>query len=148
MSPSLRRGLALAVLAALPAPLFAQQPLSRDLAPERPLRKPTRRELDHLEAVKLYGLAAHHEYENRLPEALRTYEKALRLDPDSAAIRKAMIPLYLALDRRDDGLACCRKVLELEPGDFETRYLYSRQLLAAEREADARAAARPAAAVP
>jgi tetratricopeptide (TPR) repeat protein len=36
--------------------------------------------------------------------------------------------LYLALCRTDDALGACRQVLDLDPGDFETRYLLARQL--------------------
>src|SRR5204862_7865787 len=71
----------------LAGPAAAQQ--ETDLS-ERPLRPLSRRELDRREAQSLYGLGAQHEQRNRLPEALRAYEKALRLDPDSAAIRRAL----------------------------------------------------------
>jgi tetratricopeptide (TPR) repeat protein len=93
-----------------------------------PLKPATRQELDHLEAVKLYGRGVLLEHENRLIEALRTFEEARRLDPDSAAIHRTLITLYFALDRLDDALASCRRVLELDADDFETGYRYARQL--------------------
>jgi tetratricopeptide (TPR) repeat protein len=93
-----------------------------------PVKPATRPELDHLEAVKLYGRGVALEHQNRLIEATRTFEEARRLDPDSAAIHRALVPLYFALDRLDDALTSCRRVLELDPGDYQTGYRYARQL--------------------
>ncbi|MHB1424237.1 MAG: tetratricopeptide repeat protein [Gemmataceae bacterium] len=93
-----------------------------------PLKPATKQELDHVEAVKLYGRGVALEHKNRLIEATRTFEEARRLDPDSAAIPRTLIPLYFALDRLDDALASCRRVLELDPNDFEIGYRYARQL--------------------
>src|SRR3954447_81108 len=140
MSPSVQPCLIVLGLTLLPGPLLAQQSPLKDVVPERPIKLPTRKQLDHLEAVKLYGLAAQHEHRNELPEALKVYEKALRLDPDSAAVRRAMLPLYAALDRQQDVLDCCRRVLQLEPGDYDTWYLYARQLRSLDRDKEARAA--------
>ncbi|HEY7327956.1 MAG TPA: tetratricopeptide repeat protein [Gemmataceae bacterium] len=93
-----------------------------------PVKPATRHDLDHLQAVKLYGRGVALEHQNRLVEAMRTFEEARRLDPDSAAIQRALVPLYFALDRLDDALESCRRVLELDPKDFETGYRYARQL--------------------
>ncbi len=93
-----------------------------------PAKPASRQELDHLEAVKLYGRGVALEHQNRLIEAMRTFEQARRLDPDSAAIHRALVPLYFALDRLDDALTSCRRVLELDPGDYEIGYRYARQL--------------------
>jgi predicted Zn-dependent protease len=111
-----------------------------EIAPSRPLRKPSRKELDRLEALKVFALAVQLERKNLLPEALKTYEKSLRLDPESTGIRRALVPLYLAFDRPDEALDACRKVLDREPGDFESWYLLARQLRGLDREADAREA--------
>src|SRR5581483_302226 len=62
-----------------------------------PAKPASRQELDHLEAVKLYGRGVALEHQNRLIEAMRTFEQARRLDPDSAAIHRALVPLYFAL---------------------------------------------------
>jgi tetratricopeptide (TPR) repeat protein len=112
------------------------------LADERPpvhvpLKKPTRRDLDRVEALKLYGLGVLHERDNRLVEALKTFEEARRLDPDALDVLRSLIPLYLALDRTDDACRTCEKVLALVPDDFETGYLYARQLRSLDRPADA-----------
>jgi tetratricopeptide (TPR) repeat protein len=113
-----------------------------------PARPATRQELDRLEALKLYGLAAFHEKNHRLLEALKTYEEAHRLDPDAAAPLRALVPLYLAMERIDDALAGCRRVLELDPDDFDTAHLYARQLRQLDRPADAIAVLARAAASP
>src|SRR5439155_14395016 len=51
------------------SPLAAQSPPRQDLPkPHVPVRSATRQELDHAEALKLYGLAVLHERNNRLVE--------------------------------------------------------------------------------
>jgi tetratricopeptide (TPR) repeat protein len=104
------------------------------------LRTPTKQDLDHREALKLYGLGMMHERANRLLEAVRVFEQAKQLDPEAAPVYRALCPLYLALDRVDDGLSACRKVVELDPADFESWYLLARQYRALQRTGDAIAA--------
>jgi tetratricopeptide (TPR) repeat protein len=116
------------LLFAAGGPVPAQTIDAEPPARHKPIKPVTRQELDHLEAVKLYGRGVALEHKNRLLEATRTFEEARRLDPDSAAIPRTLIPLYFALDRIDDALASCRRVLELDPGDYETGYRYARQL--------------------
>jgi tetratricopeptide (TPR) repeat protein len=116
------------VLLAAWAPLAAQTIDADRPVRHEPVKPATRQELDHLEAVKLYGRGVKLEHQNRLIEATRTFEEARRLDPDSAAIHRTLISLYFALDRLDDALASCRRVLELDPNDFEIGYRYARQL--------------------
>jgi tetratricopeptide (TPR) repeat protein len=136
---------ALAVLLA-GAPLRAQQP--GELPPVHvPTHAADRRELDHVEALKLYGLGAIAERHNRLIEAVRSYEEAARLDPDAAAPLRALAPLYLALDRTDEALEACRKALDLDPADSDTGYLYGRQLRAANKVKEAIAVLRRTAAL-
>jgi tetratricopeptide (TPR) repeat protein len=93
--------------------------------PTRPL---SRQDLDRREAQRLYGVGILHERKNRLVEALKAFEAARRLDPDSAAIIRSLIPLYLAMDRLDDAMKACRDVLRRDPDDFQTAGLYARQL--------------------
>src|SRR5205085_9574728 len=78
-----------------------------------------------------------HEHRNRLSEALKTYEKALRLDPDAAPILRALVPLYQALDRQQETLDACKRIVELDPEDHDTWHTYARQLRAADRDAEA-----------
>jgi tetratricopeptide (TPR) repeat protein len=118
-----------AAVALLSATAVSGQPPEADRpAVHVPVRPTTRQQLDHLEAVRLYGLAALQEKQHRLIEAARTLEAACRLDPEAAAPLRALVPIYLALDRIDDALDGCRRVLELDPADCETAYLYARQL--------------------
>src|SRR5262245_45971008 len=76
-------------------PFVAQVPPKSDLVKSYvPLHRPTAQELDHIQALKLYGLACIHERNNRLIEAMHTLEEAVRLDPKAAPIYRALIPLY------------------------------------------------------
>lgn len=86
------------------------------------------RELDRREAMKLYGLGLMCERDNRLLEAARHLEDAIKLDPQAMPIYKSAIPLYLALERIEDALSACRKTVELSPGEHDTWYLYGRLL--------------------
>src|SRR5262249_26195225 len=106
--------------------------------PHIPIRSATREERDHTEAVKLFGLACFHELNNRLIEAMRTFEEALRLDSRGTPIYRALVPLYIALERNDDALAACKRIRELDPADYETGYLYARQLRGLDRVKEAR----------
>src|SRR5262245_24170132 len=120
-----RIGLTLAALwAACPAP-GQETDKPAQFAPQH-LR--TRKELNRREALKLYAMGLISQREDRLLEAVRLFEKALKLDPEAAAIHKALASLYLALERTGDALAACRKVLALDPGDYETWCVYARQL--------------------
>jgi tetratricopeptide (TPR) repeat protein len=129
MSRLVASSLASVVLLVGLSPLRAQTAQDTDHpTPHVPARPATKEELDHLEALRLYGLGVVREHQNRLIEAMHTFEEASRLDPESAAIHRALIPLYFGLDRIDEALAECRRVLELDPDDYATAYRYSRQL--------------------
>ena len=139
MSFATRFGLAALVLVGSSA--LAQGPPGEDRPrPHVPLKPATKQDLDHAEALKLYARAVAAEQDSRLLEAIKSYEAAARLDPDAAAPHKALVPLYFAVDRADDAFAACRRVLELDPGDFEIAYLYARQLRVQGRTKDAAAA--------
>jgi tetratricopeptide (TPR) repeat protein len=129
-------------LLVVPATLLsAQQPAVRDKPPIHvPVHAESKEDVNHREAVKLYGVAVFHERANRLIEAVHALEQAQRLDPDSAAIPRMLGPLYLALDRTDDALAACRRVVELDPGDYQTWYFLARQYRGLEQRSDAIAA--------
>jgi tetratricopeptide (TPR) repeat protein len=100
----------------------------------------TRAEAQHAEALTLYSVGLLHERANRLVQAVKTLEEARRLDADAAPIHKALVSLYLALDRGDDALAACQRVLDLTPGDAESWYLYARQLKARSQSRECAAA--------
>ncbi len=148
MSLSARLGLALLAAVALGSAARAQAPVSDRPEPFTPARPETREELNRREAVKLYALGALHEHENRLLAAVRAYEEATRLDPEAASAYKALVPLYLGLDRLDAALTACKKALDLDPGDYETWHLYGRQLRIHDRPQEAAAALEHALACP
>jgi tetratricopeptide (TPR) repeat protein len=137
-----RTSLALALAALLaPGAASAQEAVLKDRPGlSKPLKPATKQELDHREALKLYGLGVIHERANRLLEALRAFEQALKLDPEAAPLYRALYPLYIALDRGDDALAVCKKAVELDPGDVDTWYQYARHLRALERNQESAAA--------
>jgi tetratricopeptide (TPR) repeat protein len=134
------------LLGAAPS-LFAQD-LPADRPP--PLRKAplSRAERDHAEAATLYGLGALNESKHRLLEALRCYEEACKLDAEAVAPRRALVPLYLAIDRLDDALAAAKRVLELDPDDWETGTLCTRELRLLGKPSEATEVLRRAAASP
>ena len=82
------------------------------------------------EAIKLYCSGLLYEKENRLLDALRSFEKAMKLDPGALSPRKALIPIYMSLDRIEDALVQCRYVLERDDSSLETFALYAKQLAA------------------
>jgi tetratricopeptide (TPR) repeat protein len=129
---------AVAFAAALSAwsPLLAQGEPGDRPTPV-PAAKLSKSERDRAEAATLFGLGSLNEGRHRLLEALRCYETACKLDPDAVAPRRALVPLYLALDRLDDALAIARRVLELDPDDWETGVLCARQLRAQSKPKEA-----------
>ncbi len=130
------------------AAAWGQYPPDAELAPPLPERPRTPRELNHLEAQKLYGLGLLRERHNQFLDAIQAFEQAVKLDPEAAPLHKALIPLYFALDRNDDAFRECRKAVELNPGDYETWYLYARQLKGQGRAKEALTAMARAAACP
>lgn len=102
--------------------------------PARPLKQ---KDLNHREAERLYALGLLQERDSRLVEATRTFEQALKLDPESATLRRALAPLYIALDRSDDALRVCREALDIDPGDHETWQLLAHELKAQDRPREA-----------
>jgi tetratricopeptide (TPR) repeat protein len=131
MVMSLRQGLLLSVLlSAVATEVRAQQPPLPADRPGKfvPKQPESRADLDRRDAHKLYAMGLLRQRQDRLVDAVRYLEEARQLDPDAAPIHKALVPLYLALGRHDDALTACRKALDQDPGDYETWYLYSRQL--------------------
>ncbi len=145
---SARRAPALAALALLAGPPLFAQDLPTDRPATLPAGAPSKAERDRAEAAALYGLGAVQENKHRLLSAIRYYEQACKLDPDAAAPRRALVPLYIALDRGDDAVATARRVLELDPDDWETGSLYARQLRSQGQTKEAAEALRRAAGSP
>ncbi len=113
----------------LAGPVHAQNLPEQDRPVPLVSKTPTsRKDLNHLEAQRLYAKGALYEHRNRLVEAIRAYEEAQVLDPNTAAIPRALAPIYLALDRTEDALAACKRTLALDREDYQTGYLLARQL--------------------
>jgi tetratricopeptide (TPR) repeat protein len=107
------------------AEVAAEQPSS-----EKDLRAhlPTPKEQNQAEALKLYSRALLKKADHRYVNAIRTLEEAARLDPESAAIQRALAEVQLLLDQTTEALASYRKALELEPGDGEAWLVFGREL--------------------
>lgn len=128
MRISARSCLALIVLLGTTLADLRAQDFSDRPAPLTPRQARAQKELDHLEALKLYGMGLFCERDSRLLEALQKFEEAVKIDPEAGPLHRILIPLYLALNRNDEALAACRKTLDCDPDDFEIWYLYGRQL--------------------
>jgi tetratricopeptide (TPR) repeat protein len=99
-------------------------------------RPRSRAEAQRAEALVLFSVGLLHERANRLVQAVKTLEEAAQLDPEAAPIQRALVSLYLALDRTDDALAACKRTLELNPNDAPSWFLYARQLKALNRNTE------------
>ncbi|MBL8794195.1 MAG: tetratricopeptide repeat protein [Planctomycetia bacterium] len=140
MHMSLRCGLWALVLLAGAGLLRAQPDGDEPPALLEPEQVEAPEQANRREARRLYGQALTAQRQDRLVEALRNFERARELDPESVAPYRALIPLYLAIGRAEDALAACERVVKLEPGDHETWYIYARHLRDLGRPKDARAA--------
>jgi tetratricopeptide (TPR) repeat protein len=130
MPRPVRRAAALFAAFLAAAPLAFAEDFPADPPAPLPATKRSKAERDRAEAAALYGQGNLAEGRHRLLEALHCYETACKLDPDAVAPRKALVPLYLALDRLDEALSTARRALELDPEDWETGLLCARQLRA------------------
>lgn len=88
-------------------------------------------------ARTLFGLGVIRHRHDQLIEAVSTLEKAAGLDPASLEIRRALVPLYLAIGREDAAMTQCRDILDQDPHDAETAYQYARLLRAEGKAAEA-----------
>ena len=96
----------------------APGPLILDDAPQ-PLapQPPTEAQRDHLEAVALFSAGAMHERREEYADALHCYQRALRCDPQSATIARAIIPVAVRLKRYAEAVRYALKAVELEDAD-------------------------------
>ena len=72
---------------------------------------------DRVEAMVLFSAARLHEQRGEPAEALRLYERALRCDPRSATIVRAVVNLAARLDRHGEAVRYALKLAELEEVD-------------------------------
>src|SRR6516164_2383777 len=105
-----------------------QSPSQVETSPFQQTETRSSRDLNHLEALRLFGLGRWLERKCQVVEAIQSYEDAIQLDPAAPSLHKALIPLYLSLDRIDDGIGKCRKTLELDADDYEIWYCLGMQL--------------------
>lgn len=114
-------------LCLLVSPLAGQAPpLEERPKPFAPKRPTTRTELNRRESLHQYTLGLLCQREDRLLEALKAFQEAGRLDPEAAAVFKAQVPILLALDRARDAQAALRRVLALDPADYESWFVAAR----------------------
>lgn len=131
--PGLTIHLILSMVLTFPPLAAGQSSAVEDRPKILPPSQPTADQKKHAEALKLYARAALLERESQLIEALKTYEAAAQIDPDSPAILRGLIPLYFAIDRSEEAFAACDRLLKLDPDDCATGYLYARHLRLHER---------------
>jgi tetratricopeptide (TPR) repeat protein len=114
-----------------PKPIDDDKPLTKD--------ELNRRKADQLlrEARARFGVAIMSQRQERLIEAVSTFEKAAKLDPESLEIRRALIPLYAIIGREEEARTLARHVLDRDPFDLETAYQYARLLRVDGRAAEA-----------
>ena len=79
-----------------------------------PLHPQTVEQRQLIDAVTDYSAARAFEHENLWSDAIELLEKALGLEPDSAAILKRLSGLCLALGKIDQGLKYGKRVLEAD----------------------------------
>src|SRR5437868_11902392 len=89
------------------------------------------------DALTLYGVGILQQRQDRLAEAARCLEEAVRLDPEAVPPRQLLIPLYTALGRPTDAAAVAAAVVTLDPSRAETWRTLARLLQETERPGDA-----------
>jgi len=103
----------------VPAKPLSPGPLVLEDKPEPfvPRTPRTEADEDRVEALGLFSAARLHEQRRELAEALRLYERALRCDPQSATIARAVVTLAARLDRHGEAVRYALKLVELEEVD-------------------------------
>ncbi len=56
-------------------------------------------------------------------KALPYYEKAVQLDNNDVETLKLKTDVHLALQQKDKAIDCCKRILELEPKNYEAKEL-------------------------
>jgi tetratricopeptide (TPR) repeat protein len=89
------------------------------------------------DALTLYGVGIIRQRQDRLVEATRCLEDAVRLDPDAVPPRQFLIPLYTALGRPTDAASTAAAVVVMDPSQAETWRTLARLLHEMKRTGDA-----------
>jgi tetratricopeptide (TPR) repeat protein len=84
-----------------------------------PLHPQTVEERQLIDAVTQYSAARAFEHQNLWADSIELLEKALALEPDSAAILKRLSRLCLALGKIDQGIKYGKRALDADPGDSD-----------------------------
>ena len=56
-------------------------------------------------------------------KALPYYEKAIQLDNSDVETLKLKTDVHLALQQKDEAIDCCKRILELEPKNYQAQEL-------------------------
>ena len=91
--------------------------------PYKPKAPPSRRDMELRDSLHKYVHGLTCLREEKFHDALAAFEEAARLDPDAPELVKAQLPILIGLDRFTDALAACKKVVDLDPGDYSTWYV-------------------------
>jgi tetratricopeptide (TPR) repeat protein len=96
----------------LPGPLILD-----DVPQPLPPRPRTQAQRDHLEAVSLFAAGTMHERREEYAQALRCYQRALRCDPKSPTIARAIVPVAVRLKHYAEAIRYVMKAVELDDAD-------------------------------
>ncbi len=56
-------------------------------------------------------------------KALPYFEKAVQLDNNDVELLKIKTDIHLDLQQKDEAIVCCKRILELEPKNYEAKEL-------------------------
>jgi tetratricopeptide (TPR) repeat protein len=85
--------------------------------PLEPRQTPGEEERDRIEALSMFSAARMFELEGKDADALRFYQRALRYDPQSVSIARAIIPLAIRMNRHAEAVRYALLAAELEDAD-------------------------------
>ena len=94
----------------------------------KPVKKETREEKKHEEAVSWFMSGRLKQAESRFSEALSDYQMAVKIDPNAVEAYRALVPLAFALNETEKGLQYAQKAIELDPQDLEILRMLAEQL--------------------
>lgn len=95
--------------------------------PLAPLRGRSEAERDRIEALTLYSTARRLEQREKYADALRTYQRAFRHDPQSAGIARAVVALAVRQKRQAEAVRYALKLADLsdvDPGLLQRLAIY------------------------
>ena len=98
------------------------------VAPLKPVKKETREEKKHEEAVSWFMSGRLKQAESRFSEALSDYQMAVKIDPNAVEAYRALVPLAFALNETEKGLQYAQKAIELDPQDLDILRMLAEQL--------------------